>query len=360
MPSRQLQILLACGLTCGMMGCKSPMTWFSPSAAGSTAPVVQYNGIQGSSATIGTAGSTPKEGMMSGTWSSITSLLGTSQKLDGDIYIRAAHFAEQAGKYKEAEAKYQQALKVEPKNVDAMLGLARLYDHQGNSQQAVATYQKAIKTHPKDAKVYNDFGLCYSHRREFGPAQQMLQKAVELEPGKTNYRINLATVMIDMGRPSEALQNLVAVQPEGVARYNMACLLEERGQHDQAADQLRLAIAKDSSLGEARELLAQLEGGQPQQSQQQPLQMVNATFPRGQQQRPNMQIDPRDLQPPDINNGPQSVPQGYQQQEYQEDLAPQAEQPIRRSSYEDEAKDEKKAEKKEAAPPATIHISDDE
>jgi hypothetical protein len=37
--SRQLQIVLACGVSCGFMGCKTPTTWFSGSSqTATTAP----------------------------------------------------------------------------------------------------------------------------------------------------------------------------------------------------------------------------------------------------------------------------------------------------------------------------------
>ena len=296
-----------------------------------------------------------------------TSLDSKPGKLDADIYLRAAHFAEQAGKYTDAEAKYQQALKVEPKNVDAILGLARLHNQLGNSQQAIATYKQAINLHPKNAKVYNDFGLCYGQRLELAPAQQMLQRAVELEPGKTNYRMNLAVVLVDMGRPADAFQCIAAVQPPGVAHYNLACLFEERGQHDQAADQLHQALAKDPSLTPARELLAQLGG-----STQSNMQTVSTSVPRrdvrneGQQRRddtrsrqrnPNMQMDQDELQPPVINYGPAAPANGERPVYHnQEDPAAQQQYPASRTSHEDVIEDD---EADETTPP-TVRISDDE
>ncbi|MBC7852631.1 MAG: tetratricopeptide repeat protein [Pirellulaceae bacterium] len=391
--NRQLQFVLACGVSCGIMGCKSPMTWLSrPAHGASTAPDVQYNGVTGFSSTVKqntgatvVSGAKP-EGTMAKAWSSttgaVTSLLGTSPKskdatslsskpgkLDADIYLRAAHFAEQGGNLPDAEAKYQQALKVEPKNVSAIVGLARLYDQQGNSQQAIATYQQAIKLHPKNAVVYNDFGLCYGRRRELAPAQQMLQKAVELEPGKANYRNNLATVLVDMGRPADAYQHLHSVQGEGVAHYNLACLLHSRGQNDQAAGHLQQAIAKDQTLTPARELLAQLEG-QPQEN----MRMASAITPsrerreerrdqrddaraRGRQGNPQMQLEQSDLQPPTINYGPAAPPAHEGIYRSYEDAAPAPQQyPARRTSHVAEAA----AEKTPGNSPATIRITDDE
>jgi Tfp pilus assembly protein PilF len=395
--SRPLQIALACGLSCGIMGCKSPMSptnWFARSPAQSTAPDVQYNGMaEGYSATVKSNANTAvvsgakPEGAMTKAWNSTTgavaSVFGTAPKpskdatalnnkpgkLDADIYIRAAGFAEQSGNFAEAEGKYQQALKVEPRNVIAILGLARLYDKQENSQAAVATYQQAIKLHPKAATVYNDFGLCYGRRREFAPAQQMLQKAVELEPGKANYRNNLAAVLVDMGRPQEALQQLLAVQEEGVAHYNMAYLLSSRGQQGPAIAHLQQAIAKDPTLTPARELLAQLDGSgtaetlaHPGESPRPHVQMASSTrpsrpggriLPGNQRQQTNQE----DLQPPEINYGPVGNEGTYRLQSY--DAAPDSRTPTyphTRTAHVAEIAPEIEADPS----PTTIRITDDE
>ncbi|MCE9528719.1 MAG: hypothetical protein K8R36_21955, partial [Planctomycetales bacterium] len=135
--TRPLQFVLACGVACGIMGCKTPSTWFSrPIAGASTAPDVQYNGMAGYSSTVKPSADTkvvsgaPPQGTLSKAWGSttgaVTSLLGTSAatsldskppKLDADIDIRAAQYAAQSGNFQDAEAKYKRALKTEPKNV---------------------------------------------------------------------------------------------------------------------------------------------------------------------------------------------------------------------------------------------------
>lgn len=86
--NRQLQFVLACGVSCGILGCKSPSTWFNrPATLASTAPEVQYNGMSGGSATVkqnaGTeivSGAQPP-GTMAKAWNSttagFTSLFGT-------------------------------------------------------------------------------------------------------------------------------------------------------------------------------------------------------------------------------------------------------------------------------------------
>lgn len=342
---RKFQLALAFGVSCGMLGCKAPLGLFSGAgSAHSTTPDVQYNGmsqefsatVRQNAATTTVSSAKPAPGAVTKAWKSTsgavssafatpkrppqdaTSLNTKPGKLDADIYLQAAGCYEQGGKFKDAESQYQQALKVEPANLKALIGLARLYDRQENSQQAIATYQKAIKLHPKRAIVYNDLGLCYGRRRELAPAQQILQKAVELEPSKANYRNNLATVLVDMGRIGEAHQQLLAVQGEGVAHYNLAFLLNSRGQRDLAIDHLQQAIAKDPTLIPAIELLSQLEG-----SSRPNMQMASAPSPKrdfvpaprsqapqavaphtARPASPPRQSKPADLQPPEVSVGP--------------------------------------------------------
>src|SRR6185503_7782530 len=132
--SRPLQLAFVCGLSCAMVGCKSgssfsPMSWFSRSSAGqSTAPEVQYNGMsEGYSTTVKpnagaviVSGAKP-DNAVTKAWKSttgaVTSVMGTSTtkpkdntslskspgKIDADLYIRAARFAEDGGNFADAE-----------------------------------------------------------------------------------------------------------------------------------------------------------------------------------------------------------------------------------------------------------------
>ncbi|MCE9527877.1 MAG: hypothetical protein K8R36_17685, partial [Planctomycetales bacterium] len=198
-------------------------------------------------------------------------------------------------------------------------------------------------------------------RREWAPAQQMLQKAVEMEPGKPNYRNNLASVLVDMGRPADAYQHLVAVQPESVAHYNLACLLESRGQMDQAVEHLYQAIGKDQSLTPAREMLAQIQGGSSQQTMQMASATVPARDPRSdvpsQQAVSRLPANQAEAQSPEINDGPVAPPanQGSVYGQSQ-DPAPQPQYSGRRTSYDADAAEEEPA----VNSPASVRITDED
>jgi tetratricopeptide (TPR) repeat protein len=187
------------------------------------------------------------------------SLANQPKKVGPAVYISAAQILENQGKFAEAEAKYQAALKASPHDLHTLVGLARCYDRQGKSEKAIETYSKAAKHHPKSSLVQNDLGLCYARQRSTDNAVLHLKKAIELQSDNVRYYNNLATVLVEAGRADEAVQQLSRVNSPAIAHYNVACLLHRQGKVEQSAVHLRLVLAQDQNLHQARELLASMQ-----------------------------------------------------------------------------------------------------
>jgi len=169
---------------------------------------------------------------------------------------------ENQGKFAEAEEKYREALKAAPTDLNALVSLARLHDRQGQSQKAIEHYQKAAQAHPTNGLVFNDLGICLRRQQQGEKALVAFRKAVELTPDNAKYRNNLAAALVDSGKENEAFAELAAVNPVAVAHYNLAYLLQEKGQRENALRHLHNAVAADPSLKPASDMLAQL-GGAP-------------------------------------------------------------------------------------------------
>ncbi|MEX2027190.1 MAG: tetratricopeptide repeat protein, partial [Pirellulaceae bacterium] len=180
--------------------------------------------------------------------------LSSKTKVSASTYIATGRLLESRQEFVKAQSEYEKAIQAEPKNLTALVSLARLQDRQGNPDQAIVTYQKAVKAHPKSALVHNDFGLCYARKRDLASAVAMLHKAVEMEPSKPNYRNNLATVLVEAGRTDDALKHLRAVHAPAAAHYNLAYLLNHRGQGDLARRHLMQAVQLDPSFAPAQEM----------------------------------------------------------------------------------------------------------
>ena len=83
---------------------------------------------------------------------------------------------------------------------------------------------------------------------------------VSLTPDNAKYRNNLAAALVDVGRADEAYEQLATINSPAVAHYNLAYLLQQRGQRPDAIKHLREAISLDPALTPAHEMLSQLSG----------------------------------------------------------------------------------------------------
>jgi Flp pilus assembly protein TadD len=65
-------------------------------------------------------------------------------------------------RYGDAEKFYQEALRLNPKEARAYLGLGRLYAAQDRADDAAAAFKKAIEVKPKLAEAYFNLGMIYA------------------------------------------------------------------------------------------------------------------------------------------------------------------------------------------------------
>ncbi len=291
--ARHWKFAVVIGVWSSLIGCKSPVGSQQAGMVHSQAPGAPTNPITKAwkSTTDTVAGAfTKKPAPMSPSLSpenDPTSLSSKPSKISAETYIATGRLLESRQEFVKAQAEYEKAIKAEPKNLTALVSLARLQDRQGNPDQAVATYQKALKAHPDNALVHNDLGLCYARKRDLASAVAMLHKAVEKEPSKPNYRNNLATVLVEAGRADDALKHLQAVHAPAAAHFNLAYLLNHRGQTDLARRHLMQAVQLDPAFAQAHEMLAQLDGAAAQGSPAGP--QISVSAPAAAQPQPSPQ-----------------------------------------------------------------------
>jgi Tfp pilus assembly protein PilF len=177
-------------------------------------------------------------------------------------YVALAELQEQQGNIAGAEEQLKKALSIDPNHLGALLAYAHLEDRQRNFQAAERYYQKALKKHGKNASVHNDMGLCYHRHNKLFEANKSLAKAVELDPDSKLYRANLAAVLVDQGKNSEALEQLVHAHGHPVGHYNLGYLLMQKKDTAAALQHFQEAARQDPTFNEARQWVAQL--GAPQ------------------------------------------------------------------------------------------------
>jgi Tfp pilus assembly protein PilF len=177
-----------------------------------------------------------------------------------DLYVAFARLYEENGRLAEAEQQYKKGLKESPKDLRALLGYARLKDRLGQNEEAVKLYGQAVKAHGDEPSVYNNLAVHYAHQGMLPQAANAMRYAIRLRPREVKYRNNIATVLIQLGRPQEAFVQLCAVHDEAVAHYDLGFLMVRDGQPQAAAHQFSLALRLNPSLAQARQWLDRLNG----------------------------------------------------------------------------------------------------
>lgn len=165
---------------------------------------------------------------------------------------------EHKGELFAAEEAYEEAVRIDPEHVGALMGLARVYQRTGRADTALEIYDRLAKIDPSNPAVWNDWGLCYKELGDLASAESRLRKAVELDPMRALSRNNLAMVLAELGYEEEAWEQFRQAVGPARAHYNLAVLAWEHGDIAGAKHHLEQALALDPSLQEARDLLEKL------------------------------------------------------------------------------------------------------
>ncbi|MGH8662541.1 MAG: tetratricopeptide repeat protein, partial [Burkholderiales bacterium] len=176
-----------------------------------------------------------------------------------------AYAALQSGRLDEAQRSYHEVLSAEPKNVDALLGLAAVAVRHGNSDEAIRRYLHLLEIEPQNAlaqsgliallgradpvaaesklkqliarapsaHLYFTLGNLYADQSQWAAAQYAYFQAHHLEPANPDYAYNLAVGLEHVSQPKLALRfyqramQLAAVR--GRANFNLAQAQERIG-----------------------------------------------------------------------------------------------------------------------------------
>jgi tetratricopeptide (TPR) repeat protein len=125
--------------------------------------------------------------------------------------VRLAHglLNETAGQYEKALEDYRRVQDLEPRNVDALLRIASIYDKFDMPGKAVEGYNRAIELDPGYFEPYEELGEFYFYRGKYNEAAQQFQKTIDRAPGLPYARTNLGGVLVELERYPEAEQALL-------------------------------------------------------------------------------------------------------------------------------------------------------
>ncbi len=168
----------------------------------------------------------------------------------------------------QARKAYEQALRIDPRNMDAYRGLGLVHQQLGDYDGALVIYHKGLHVNSGFATLWYEMGMCEARHGDWNTAGETLKKASDLDPENRAYTKSLAFALARAGRSDESVDRFKKIMDESQAHYNVARLLHHFNQDGLSMQQVQLALQANPNNAPAMELQADLEGrntppGQP-------------------------------------------------------------------------------------------------
>jgi len=151
------------------------------------------------------------------------------------------------GKLADAQACYEQVLRLQPEMPEVHNNLGTILQARGEASKAIACYQRAIALRPDYADAHNNLGTVYQDQGEWEPAMACYRQAVEAEPRYAKGYFNLGTALLAQDKPLEAraaFEKAVELDENyTMARLSLANLWQRDGDFARAEAEYRRALA---------------------------------------------------------------------------------------------------------------------
>ncbi len=124
------------------------------------------------------------------------------------------------GKLEAAQKNFEKARQLDPKMVDALVGLGAVFSLSGRHDRAVIAFEKAVSLEPGNANWHSNLGMAHARNGAFAQAQQSLAKAWSLDPDNSRIEAQLTrvtSVAKANGQATPVAAPVVAKAPEVAA-----------------------------------------------------------------------------------------------------------------------------------------------
>jgi len=166
-----------------------------------------------------------------------------------DQVLASAYQAYQNGDYANAWQRYREALAINPKNRDALLGLAAISQQQGQDDSALHYYRQVLALDPRDPVA--QAGLASFGTADNATKESRLKQLIAQQPDSSALQFSLGNQYVTQSRWSDAQQayfNALAIEPSNALfAYNLAVSLDHLGQRKVAARYYQQALQFDTA-----------------------------------------------------------------------------------------------------------------
>jgi eukaryotic-like serine/threonine-protein kinase len=169
------------------------------------------------------------------------------------VYVTLGNIHIKTGRYDLATQEFQRALGLDPRDSQAMEGLARSYENAGRIPDAETSFKKAADLRPDSWDGYEELGLFYNRQAKYPEAIAAYKRALEITPDNAQVYLNLGGAYLESGDPKllpdaeAALKKSLAINPDYAVYANLGSLYSQEKKWAEAADMTEKALALNSN-----------------------------------------------------------------------------------------------------------------
>jgi len=131
-------------------------------------------------------------------------------------HFRQAKRFQEMAEYDRAISEYERALRIDPRSLDARLGLGDCYRRKGNGyfNNALVQYRKAQAQYPTEPRVHLKIGVLYMKSNQPGAraeARKAFQRAIVEDPAYKSAYNNLGILSMQEGNAEKAIEYFAKV-----------------------------------------------------------------------------------------------------------------------------------------------------
>ena len=178
-------------------------------------------------------------------------LLAAVQELNfgATMHLRRSIELEKAGKIEEATRENEEALEIDPNEVQAHINLIILYGRAGQIEKAKQHYAAAVSLSPNRADAYYNYGVLLFKQREHREAEQAFELALQINPFYAEARHNLGYLLEQQGQLDEALEQYrkaIEDRPDfRLARFHLGRILVNQKKFNEAIQEFLKTLSPE-------------------------------------------------------------------------------------------------------------------
>jgi len=168
---------------------------------------------------------------------------------DPNVYNNLAVVSVNEKKQDEAVTNWENALKIDATNFQALNGLINFYAQQQAFDKAHSRIDQAISGNPNNASLHFLKAQVFGFQHDSQGTEGELRKAIELDPNYVAAYFSLGNLFVNSGQTDRAIaeyQEMIKRRPEDQTAYTMIGMLEDaRKNYDAAVENYKKALEKD-------------------------------------------------------------------------------------------------------------------